>query len=81
MRGERLSLDDGRLLYATPDVHGVGALADLVRRRLHGDVAYYNVNRHINYTNVCALSCSFCAFFRKRGPLDDINKKFLTVRI
>ena len=67
MRGERLSLDDGRLLYATPDVHGVGALADLVRRRLHGDVAYYNVNRHINYTNVCALSCSFCAFFRKRG--------------
>jgi aminodeoxyfutalosine synthase len=35
-------------------------LADVVRRRLHGDLAYYNVNRHFNYSNVCALSCKFC---------------------
>jgi len=65
--GERLSIDDGRVLYGTPDIHGVCRLADLVRRRLHGRAAYYNLNRHINYTNICALSCRFCAFARKRG--------------
>jgi len=62
-----LSLDDGLRLCATPDIHGVGRLADFVRRRLHGDRAYFNRNRHINYTNVCALSCKFCSFYRKRG--------------
>ena len=60
--GHRLEVDDGRLLYETSDIWPLGALADLVRRRSHGDVAYYNVNRHINYTNLCALSCSFCGF-------------------
>jgi len=67
LAGERLTLEDGDLLYATPDVWGVCELADLVRRRLHGDVAYYNVNRHLNYSNVCALSCEFCEFYRKKG--------------
>lgn len=66
-RGERLSLDDGEVLFTTPDIYSVCELADMVRRRLHGEAAYYNVNRHINYTNVCALSCKFCAFYRKRG--------------
>jgi aminodeoxyfutalosine synthase len=65
--GRRLSIDDGLLLYETPDIWTVCSLADFVRRRLHGDVAYYNVNRHINYSNVCALSCKFCAFYRKKG--------------
>ena len=65
--GRRLSLEDGEVLYRTPDIHGLCRLADVVRRRLHGRVAYYNINRHINYSNVCALSCSFCAFHRKRG--------------
>ncbi len=65
--GERLSLADGDLLYTTPDVWTVCELADLVRRRLHGDVAYYNVNRHFNYCNVCALSCRFCDFYAKAG--------------
>lgn len=65
--GTRLSREDGRLLFSTPDVHSVCALADIVRDRLHGDVGYYNVNRHINYSNLCALSCRFCAFHRKRG--------------
>jgi aminodeoxyfutalosine synthase len=64
--GERLSIEDGEALYESPDVWGVCALADLVRRRLHADVAYYNVNRHLNYSNVCALSCKFCAFYRKK---------------
>jgi aminodeoxyfutalosine synthase len=66
-RGERLSLEDGRLLFATPDLWTVCALADRVRRRLHDDVAYYNVNRHLNYSNVCVLSCRFCEFYRREG--------------
>lgn len=66
LAGRRLSLDDGAVLYDTPDVWGVIALADLVRRRMHGSVAYYNVNKHLNYSNVCALSCKFCEFYRKK---------------
>jgi CofH subfamily radical SAM domain protein len=64
--GERLSLAEGELLYRTPDVWTVIELADLVRRRLHGDAAYYNINRHLNYSNVCALRCKFCEFKRRR---------------
>lgn len=66
MAGERLSHDDGLLLFETPDIHTLCALSDLVRRRMHGNVTWFNVNRHINYSNICALSCSFCAFHRKR---------------
>jgi len=62
-----LSEVDGVALYATRDLHGLGRLAHCVRTRLHGDRVYYNRNRHINYTNVCALSCKFCSFYRKRG--------------
>jgi aminodeoxyfutalosine synthase len=65
--GEPLSYADGVALYASRDVHGIGRLADGVRERLHGNRAFYNRNRHINYTNVCALSCKFCSFYRKRG--------------
>ncbi|MHC4108562.1 MAG: CofH family radical SAM protein [Planctomycetota bacterium] len=64
--GRRLSVADGLLLYESADVWTVGRLADLVRRRMHGDAAYYNINRHINYSNVCALSCTFCSFYRKK---------------
>lgn len=62
--GERLSHEDGVRLFAARDLHELGRLADLVRRRLHGGVAYYNVNRHINYTNYCVLRCKFCSFYR-----------------
>ena len=65
--GERLSATDGELLYETPDIWTLCSLADLVRRRLHGDIGYYNVDRHLNYSNICALSCTFCAFYRKKG--------------
>ena len=65
--GEPLSLEDGLALYASRDLHGIGRLANFARERLHGDRTYYNRNRHINYTNVCALSCKFCSFYRKRG--------------
>ncbi len=67
LAGRRLSLEDGRALYESPDLWGICSLADQVRRRLHGDIAYYNVNRHLNYSNVCALSCKFCDFYRKDG--------------
>src|SRR3954471_13031171 len=62
-----LSQRDGELLYASRDIHAIGRLANLVRTRLHGNRTYFNRNRHINYTNVCALSCKFCSFYRKRG--------------
>ncbi len=62
--GERLSHADGVRLFASRDIHEIGRLADLVRRRRHGDAAYYNVNRHINYTNYCVLRCRFCSFYR-----------------
>lgn len=62
--GERLSADDGRRLYASPDIHTVGELANLVRERRQGRTTFYNVNRHINYTNYCVLRCKFCSFYR-----------------
>ena len=65
--GESLSAQDGAALYGSRDLHSIGRLANFVRQRLHGNRTYYNRNRHINYTNVCALSCKFCSFYRKRG--------------
>ncbi len=65
--GERLNFDDGVALYRSPDVLAVGWLANFVREKMHGDVAYFNVNRHINPTNVCVASCRLCAFGRKKG--------------
>jgi aminodeoxyfutalosine synthase len=55
--GERLGFDDGVALYRTPDILAVGWMANVVRERRHGDIAYFNVNRHINPTNVCVASC------------------------
>ena len=65
--GERLSLDDGERLFACPDTVAVGALAHHVRRRLHGLSAFYVMNQHINYSNICVNGCRFCAFHRNRG--------------
>jgi aminodeoxyfutalosine synthase len=67
--GERLSYQDGLTVYRTPDLLGVGWLANQVRERLHGDKTYFNVNRHINPTDVCVASCKLCAFGKqKRDP-------------
>lgn len=67
--GERLSFDDGVALYRTPDLLPVGWMANLVRERLHGGRAYFNVNRHINPTDVCVASCRLCAFGKRvRDP-------------
>lgn len=65
--GERLSLDDGERLFSCPDINALGSLAHHVRSALHGNAAYYVVNRHINYSNICVNGCRFCAFSRKKG--------------
>jgi aminodeoxyfutalosine synthase len=67
LRGERLSFDDGLLLYETSDLSGVGAMANHVRARLHGRKSYYVVSRRLSYTNVCYTHCQFCAFQAKPG--------------
>ena len=66
-QGERLTISEGEKLFACPDMNALGSLAHQVRTRLHGNAAYYVVNRHINYSNVCVNGCRFCAFSRKKG--------------
>ncbi len=61
---ERLSFEDGLALYATEDLPALGKLADSVRRRKHGRTTFFNVNRHLNPTNVCYADCKFCGFYR-----------------
>ncbi|HLX86271.1 MAG TPA: aminofutalosine synthase MqnE [Terriglobales bacterium] len=63
---ERLNEADALVLYGTGDILAVGWLANWVRERMHGDKAYFNVNRHINPTNVCVAACRLCAFGRKK---------------
>jgi aminodeoxyfutalosine synthase len=61
--GQRLSAAEGEFLFSPEvDLHAVGELADLVRRRKNGDVAYYNFNLHLNPTNVCIFRCALCAY-------------------
>ncbi len=69
MAGERLSFDDGLKLYRSHDLLTVGYLANVVRERLNGNKTYFNVNRHINPTDVCVAACKLCAFGKqKRNP-------------
>ncbi|HZS53910.1 MAG TPA: aminofutalosine synthase MqnE [Bryobacteraceae bacterium] len=63
--GERLSFEDGVTMYRTSDLLTLGYMANAVRERLHGDVTYFNVNRHINPTDVCVASCRLCAFGKR----------------
>lgn len=63
--GERLSFDDGLRLFQSHDLLTIGQLADLVNTRLNGGQnVYFNQNRHVNPTNVCAFHCNFCSFAR-----------------
>jgi aminodeoxyfutalosine synthase len=64
LTGQRLSIDDGIALYRSADLLAVGWLANYVREKRHGNITYYNVNRHINPTNVCVAHCKLCAFGR-----------------
>jgi len=66
MNGERLTREDGLRLFACHDIAWLGALADYVRREKCGDIVYYNVNCHVNLTNICTSHCKFCAFGRDK---------------
>jgi aminodeoxyfutalosine synthase len=65
--GERLSREDGLVLFETDDFLGVGRMADRAKSRREGDRVYFVINRYVSPTNVCVLSCAFCGFARKKG--------------
>src|SRR5712692_8468630 len=65
--GIRLSREDGLLVFETEDLHAVGRMANFVKSQRHGDQVFFVLNRYINPTNICVLSCSFCDFARKKG--------------
>ncbi|HET6200106.1 MAG TPA: aminofutalosine synthase MqnE [Candidatus Acidoferrales bacterium] len=66
LAGERLSAEDGVVLYESSDLLAIGWLANHVREKRHGNLCYYNINRHINPTNVCGAHCRLCAFGRDK---------------
>jgi cyclic dehypoxanthinyl futalosine synthase len=69
--GDRLTFDEGVALFDCRDLNALGRAADTVTRRLHPEpFRTYNIDRNINYTNVCAAVCDFCAFYRKSGDSD-----------
>ncbi len=65
--GERLDFDDGMACLATDDVFGLGRIADRAKRRKTGDRVFYVLNRQLNPTNLCVLSCKFCDYAAKPG--------------
>src|ERR1700752_4882673 len=82
LAGERLNAEDGVALYQSHDLLALGWLANYVREKKHGNICYYNVNRHINPTNVCVAHCRLCAFGRSPDApgaytfaLDEIYKR------
>src|SRR4051812_22588092 len=68
--GTRISDEDALRLFETKDLNALGAIADFVRERKLGNRASYIINRYINYSNYCILSCQFCAFARKKRDAD-----------
>ena len=73
--GQRLSFEDGLTLEGSDDLFAIGSMANLVRERKNGNFGYYNVNTHINPTNVCVYKCDFCAF---RADLDEARAYVMT---
>ena len=65
-QNERISEQDALELYQTNDLNALGIMANAVRERKNGNVATYILNRYINYSNICVLSCQFCAFAAKK---------------
>src|SRR5258708_37655520 len=69
--GQRLTSEEGGNLLDCRDLSSLGRAADAVSRRMHPEpFRTYNIDRNINYTNVCAAVCDFCAFYRKSGDAD-----------
>jgi len=81
--GQRLSAAEGEFLFRPEvDLHALGELAEIVRRRMSGNAAYYNLNAHLNPTNICAYRCALCAYSRDKGApgayvmdIDEILKR------
>lgn len=70
VEGERISEADALRLFECKDINALGAIADFARERRNGQQASYILNRYINYSNYCILSCQFCAFARKKRDAD-----------
>ena len=85
--GERISTDDALALFRSNDLLAIGELAALANERKNGRNVYFNVNRHINPTNICVNRCAFCAFSRTAGEdgaytlaLDEICRRAVEAR-
>jgi aminodeoxyfutalosine synthase len=78
--GGRLTFDEGLALHESRDLLGLGALADAVRRKRHGNRAFFVYNQHLNYTNICANTCLFCAFSRRQGQPGGFTLSMAQVR-
>ena len=76
LNDKRLSREDGEKLFACNELTWLGALADYVRKKICGDLVYYNVNCHVNLTNICLSRCKFCAFGRNA---DDRGSYAMTI--
>ncbi len=74
LAGERVTDAEALTLYESRDLNTLGAMADIVRARKNGNVATYLLNRYINYSNVCLLSCQFCAFAAKKREAHAFEK-------
>jgi aminodeoxyfutalosine synthase len=68
--GERINEADALRLFESKDLNAIGAIADLARQKMNGNRASYIINRYINYSNYCILSCQFCSFARKKRDAD-----------
>lgn len=82
--GERLSREDGYRLIRTTNLPELGAMADFVKRRMHGENAYFTHSINVNHTNICVLTCKFCAWAAKKGEpkaysmtTEEIEKKVI----
>ncbi len=78
--GQRLSYEEGVRIALSPNLGGMGWLANLVREKRHGAKAYYVRNQHINYTNICNKFCKFCSFYAKKGGPAPYEMSLQTVR-
>tara|TARA_X000000368_G_scaffold143602_1_gene113183 strand:+ start:407 stop:1597 length:1191 start_codon:yes stop_codon:yes gene_type:complete len=68
--GTSLNREDGHVLFNSKDLDSIGSIANIIKQSRFGDRAFFNVNVHINQTNICTLACKFCAFRRGRRAPD-----------
>jgi aminodeoxyfutalosine synthase len=70
---QRITDEEALALFDTTNLIKLGELANRVREKIHGNKSYYIINRHIDYSNVCAIKCKFCAFAKKKGEPDSFE--------